>query len=345
VCRDGSPAGYYLRRGSAPNLLIFLNGGGVCYDDFFCSINPANVNETLEAETLIDAVVGQFTALLIPEPQVPPDEGVLSRDPRNPARNYSMVFVPYCTGDVFAGTTPDSPVITSTIMPPQQFVGYTNLGLIYDSLDASLRASQTVLLGGTSGGSFGALLNYDRTARFFANSRVLSLADSGVAFRDPYLEPCLQRTWRTLWGIDKILPADCKGCFNTDGGGLAEGLGGYLFKERYRGKVLGGAVSTAQDQVMKLFLSSGLDNCNRDSATDAVSSAIGLSEYPPDRYPQGLSDFLDNVSGREQVASYLMAGDLHQHVIRPRFFEDNGVGMSIADWLSELLEGRVQHVR
>src|SRR4051812_3755944 len=46
ICRDGSPAGYYIRKGESSNLLIFLNGGGICYDDFFCGINPANVNSS-----------------------------------------------------------------------------------------------------------------------------------------------------------------------------------------------------------------------------------------------------------------------------------------------------------
>lgn len=339
LCRDGSPAGYYLRRGAEPNLLIFLNGGGVCFDDFFCGINPANVGESLPGENLGNAALDSVTGALQPVPQTPPASGLLSQDPRNPVRDFNMVFVPYCTGDVYAGTTPDAPVITSLVMPPQQFVGYTNIGLIYDHLDAALRASERVLLAGSSAGSFGTLLNYQRTAEFFSNSEVLALADSGFAFRDPYLEPCLQKLWRELWSLDAILPRDCKACFNADGGGLAEGLGNYLFKEKYRGKLLGGAVSSTQDQIMKLFLSSGLNDCRSFSGAEAAATFLGASSYPAERYPQGLHDFLEAIPGTGQMASYLIAGDLHQHVFRERFFEDNGLGMSIAEWLGLLLQG------
>jgi hypothetical protein len=345
LCRDGSPAGYYLRRGRQTNLLIFLNGGGVCYDDFFCSINPANVNQSLPGENLFAATLEQLAGTLQPVPQTPPDAGVLSRDARNPVGDWSMMFVPYCTGDVYGGTTPDSPVITSVILPPQQFVGYTNLGLFYESLEPALRHGEKVVLAGSSAGSFGVLLNYDRTQRFFGDSRVVALADSGVAFRDPFLEPCLQKTWRRLWGLDKVLPPDCQGCFNADGGGLAAGLGAYLFDERYPGRLLGGLVSSQQDQIMKLFLSGGLNDCVNISGAEAVAAFIGIESYPADRYPEGIADFIDHVSGREQIASYLLAGQLHQHVFRTRYFDDNALGTSIAQWFAHVLDGEPEHLQ
>jgi hypothetical protein len=344
VCRDGSPAGYYFRPGSDPSLLIFLNGGGVCYDDFFCGINPANVNESLPGETLVGATLDQVSGALLPMRQTPPEDGILSRDARNPMHDFSMMFVPYCTGDVFAGTKRDAPVITSEIMPPQQFVGYTNLGLFYDDLDPGVTGAETVVFAGASAGSFGVLLNYDRTQEFFKESEVLAVADSGFAFRDPYLEPCLQKIWRELWALDAILPADCKGCFNADGGGLAEGLGNYLFKQKYKDRLVGGMVSSEQDQIIKLFFSAGLNGCQSSTSAEAVASFLGLGSYPPERYPEGIADFIDEVSGRDQIASYLIAGDLHQHIFRARYFEDNGLGASIADWLGHLLDGDAEHL-
>jgi hypothetical protein len=51
-CRDGSNAGLYVRYSSmSDDFFIYLEGGGVCLDDFFCGINPANVDETLNAES------------------------------------------------------------------------------------------------------------------------------------------------------------------------------------------------------------------------------------------------------------------------------------------------------
>lgn len=344
ICRDGSPAGYYLRRGDDDKLLIFLNGGGACYDDFFCSINPANVNESSTGDTLTGATLNQLGGLLMPVRQQPPDDGIFARDNRNPVANFSMVFVPYCTGDVHAGTTPNSPVFSSQTLPPQQFVGYTNLGLIYRDLDPALLHPSQVMLAGTSAGSFGTLINFQRTSEFFAQSRVFALADSGLPFRDAYLEPCLQKRWRQLFGLDKVLPKDCKECFHDDGGGLAEGLGNYLFKQRYPGRIFGGLVTSTQDQIMKLLFSAGLEQCQIDTSSEALAIAVGLGSYPKNRYPSGIADVIDNVLVREQSATYLIDSSRHQHIFRARYYEDNGVGMSIADWVAAWLAGDVRHL-
>jgi hypothetical protein len=348
ICRDGSPAGYYLRKGTSKNLVIFLNGGGVCFDDFFCGINPSNVDQSLPGEDLFGATLDQISGALLPVRQTPPDEGILKHDPTNPVTDWSMVFVPYCTGDVYAGTTPDSPVTTSTSLPNQQFVGYTNLGLFYRTLATTLgddvMSSEKVLLSGSSAGGFGTLLNFDRTQEFFKQSKVYAVTDSGFPFRDQFLEPCLQKEWRELWGLDKILPKDCTGCFNADGGGLADGLGTYIFKQKYKGRVLGGGISSTQDQIIKLFFSAGLGNCTTDTATEAVASFLGGSSYPPDRYPAGLQDFADNVAGQDSVGTYFIDSDLHQHLFRARYYEENAVGKTIAAWLGDVLNDQAEHL-
>ncbi|MET0340134.1 MAG: pectin acetylesterase-family hydrolase [Polyangiales bacterium] len=345
VCRDGSPAGYYIRRGTGKDLMIFLNGGGVCYDDFFCGINPANVNSSLPGETLIAAVLDIGANALLPQRQVPPDAGIFRKDPRNPVADWNMVYVPYCTGDVYGGTKRDA-AVPGTTLPPQQFVGYHNVGLFLEHFGPQFKGkAEQVLLTGSSAGGFGALLNFDRTQTYFGEaSEVLTITDSGIPFEDDLLEPCLQKRWRSLWGLDGALPKDCAGCFNADGGGLARGLGDYIFRGKYKGRMLGGGVSTKQDEIIKLFFSSGLRNCSVKAADEAVPAALGLGSYPATRYPAGLKGFVENVAGRESVGSYIMDGTLHQHIFRNRYYEQNGLGLTMADWVRRILEGEPVHV-
>lgn len=343
VCRDGSPAGYYLRKGSSPNLLIFLNGGGVCYDEFFCLSNPANVDQTVAGESLADVTVETFTQNIRPQRQEPPEEGIFQKDPRNPVSDWSMVFIPYCTGDVFAGTLPDAPVVTSPSMPPQQFMGYSNIGLFYRSFGREFLNSAKVVIAGSAAGGFGALLSFERTYKFFYRSQLYIFTDSGFPFDDEFLAPCLQKTWRRLWGIDKILPPDCAECFHADGGGIATGLGRYLI-DKYGNRGLGGGISSLEDEVMKLFFSAGNNNCTADSMTLALNAMSGRSGYPRDRYPAGLRDFFDNIVGRDVLGSYIVDGSTHQHLFRSRFFETNGVGTTLADWVGQILDGNAAHV-
>jgi len=146
------------------------------------------------------------------------------------------------------------------------------------------------------------------------------------------------------WGLDDALPPDCKGCFNPDGGGLTEGLGEYIFREKYAGRMLGGGISSSHDQIIKLFFAVGLNNCTVDPTVEAVQSAVGLSSYPFDRFPAGLNDFIENVAGPDNAGSYILPGDLHQHLFRFRYYQDNGVGRAIAGWLEDVLDGRAVHV-
>jgi len=39
-----------------------------------------------------------------------------------------------------------------------------------------------------------------------------------------------------------------------------------------------------------------------------------------------------------------MPGSLHMHLWRPRFYENNDTSMSIAEWLTRLLDNEAVHV-
>ena len=93
--------------------------------------------------------------------QLPVEEGVFKRDPRNPVGDWNMIFVPYCTGDIHAGVNTD--VEVKDVPGKQQFVGYTNFGLFLKSFGPAFASAKTILLTGSSAGGFGTLLNFDRT--------------------------------------------------------------------------------------------------------------------------------------------------------------------------------------
>jgi hypothetical protein len=322
-CRDGSTAGYFIKEGApSKNLMIFLDGGGgVCFDSFLCGIAPQNVNESVDGETAITLVKKQT-------PQKPPVEGIFKNDTRNPVHDWNMVYVPYCTGDVHAGTKKNGMI--PGVSQPQQFVGYTNFGLFLDDFGSKFQDADKVLLAGASGGSYGALINADRTMPKFPGSTLYVLSDSGVPFDDQYLEPCLQKTWRDLWGLNGAMPVDCPGCFQPDGGGIAKGLSAYLYN-KYKGRLLGGFVSSNQDDVVKAFYTKGLNNC--------ASSPF----YPADRFPNGLHNVRDVLTDKARTSSYFINGINHVHTYRTRFYDTNGLSMSLASWLDKTLQGQSVH--
>jgi hypothetical protein len=155
------------------------------------------------------------------------------------------------------------------------------------------------------------------------------------------MEPCLQKLWRDTFNLNEILPKDCEGCFNADGGGLVAGLGPYLMK-RYPDLTLGGIVDSTDDQAMSMFLCYGLNDCSPDNWLP-----LTLLSYPATRYRDGLADFVNNRVDKKRFGSYLWEGYIHQNFIvtatGDRFYEDNGAGMTIAEWLTKTLQGETVH--
>jgi len=346
--RDGSPAGFYYKfSDTSKNLMIFLMGGGACYEGFSCGCNPVNKDFSLTADMVITGITAVLGADPVPQDPntLPATQGaIFGSDPANPVGDWNMVFVPYVTGDVYGGSRENATV--PNVPGNQQFVGRTNMIKFMSRILPTFLDAKKVLLTGTSAGGIGSMLNASMVIDGWIDhstvgTRGFIVNDSGGVFDDQYLEPCLQQLWRDLWNLDEILPKDCEGCFNADGGGLISGLSDYLMK-RYPDLTLGGMVDSADDQAMSMFLCYGLHDCSPDNWLP-----LTLLEYPLDRYRNGLTDFINNRVDKSRFGSYIYEDLVHQNFIvtvsGDRFYADNGTGMTIAAWLTKILNGETVH--
>jgi hypothetical protein len=186
ICRDGSAAGLAVSPSpSSDRVMIFLQGGGSCYDPTSCSENPA----TFDPSVFSDG----------------PHEGVFDRsNPENPVRDYTQVFIPYCTGDAFLGDQAGNVSGVGT----QQFRGYRDLTLFLDRLVPTFPHASRVFLSGESAGGVGAYGNYLHVARAFHPIPVDLLDDSGP-FLDGAYDPTPLSLLAPLWGLDHTISADC----------------------------------------------------------------------------------------------------------------------------------------
>ena len=264
LSRDGTPAGFYAKFSStgSKNLLIYLAGGGVCADNFFCNMNPPNKDSSLTAENVGSGVFNIFGPTQ--EAQDPTLErwqsGIFKNDPANPAHDWNMIFIPYVTGDIFFGSKPNG-TIPEVEGSTFQFVGKTNMQKFIGRIVPTFKDAQIVVLAGSSAGGIGALLNSTYVFDAFIDqgngARGFLLDDAGPFFDDPYIEVCMQKRYRDLYGLDESFPAECATCKSADGGHIAAGLLSYLF-DKYPDNVLGGLVDSDQDEIMKFFFSEGL---------------------------------------------------------------------------------------
>ncbi|MCA9619604.1 MAG: hypothetical protein KC731_11280 [Myxococcales bacterium] len=305
-CRNGSNTGIGVNLNSGSDkVMIFLQGGGACFNGISCGTNPSSYGEN-------DFGSG-------------PSGGVFDRgNMQNPVADWSFIFVPYCTGDVHAGDNP------GTMVPnvgTQDFVGYSNMTKYLERIVPTFPAATQVLLTGVSAGGFGAAANTDQVRRYFGNIPVTLIDDSGPPFSGEYAAPCLQQQWANLWGLDKTLIADC-GASCPDPSNFLIDYALYL-GDTYPNEPAG-LISSQGDNVIRTFLAFGENNCN-------------AGFYSTQKYAEGLDDLKSQVD-ENVFGTYYIQGTQHTWIGGGSFYNTTVNGVPLTQWFADVLAGNPAHV-
>lgn len=337
ICRDGSPAGFYVRYTKSDKLLWYLEGGGACSSPGFCDFNPANVNEAIagKGESCLGSAFGVTS-----KRQEPGTDGIFNTSNNaNPVKDWNMIYVPYCTGDIHFGAKPNATI--PGVRKPQQFVGYSNMLKFTSRIVPTFKSKvNQVILTGASAGGFGASLNYSMVQDAFGSVPVKVVDDSGPPFNDKYMPVCMQKRWREIWGLNDALPPDCTECRQADGGGLVKMADFFLRKHP---NVAIGIVSSMRDEIIRNFYSMGDDDCARMERSAPIRNYMGgacLSYSGGDNYVMGLENLRGTYEPSGKFAGYVMEGSKHQHIWRERFFEPVSGGRTIAQWLTDFINNK-----
>jgi len=352
VNRDGTAsAGFYYKisKTGNKNLMVYLVGGGACQDTFFCNNNPANKNTSLTADRALAGVQNIFGP--DGEAQDPTlakwQSGIFKDDPTNPVKDWNMVYIPYVTGDVYAGNKPNGTVTDydgkTAVSGTFQFVGRSNMLKFVARIVPTFSDAQVVLLTGSSAGGIGALMSCPIFVDGFIDqakgARVLVVDDAGPVFTDKYLPACLQTKWRQIWNLNDSFPEDCSGCRGNAG----DIVGPYLayLVDKYPDNLLGGLIDSDDDEIMEMFFADGNTNCQPGTA-----APWSLWGYTQANYSAGLKDLINN--NMKRMSSYIWAGREHQNLFQTasgdRFYKDNGLGKTVAAWLTTMLTGKEEHL-
>jgi hypothetical protein len=307
-CADGSPTGLWLSRGSGPELLLVLSGGGACWSADRCPTDVLSQFGKAEWDFL------QLLHLM--------DGSIADRTiPRNPFRTWNIVFVPYCTGDVHAGDATNDYVGVLPTTWRQR--GFANLEAAIDRVKAEVPAPARVVVSGFSAGGFGALVAHDLVHGAWDPGAATSLDavlldDSGPTFIGTAQMPAqLLADWWDAWNLASTLGAACPGC-RSDLSQAWDGL-----HARYPNDRLA-LLSTTQDSTMRGFFA---DPVNATTMDPMVFQA-GL-----DALCTHLSDAA-RFDGR--AACFRVAGAQHTMILDAGSFAAGG-SEPLWDWLTQLV--------
>ncbi|XP_038048060.1 palmitoleoyl-protein carboxylesterase notum1'-like isoform X1 [Patiria miniata] len=166
TCNDGSPAGYYFRQSQgSKKWLIFLEGGWHCFDRDSCHNRWLSSSRLMSSRTWLKTKTG--TGILSPDPE------------ENPIFwKSNVVYVPYCSSDVWSGTA------SASDSDGYAFMGALILNEVFEELlGVGLMDARQIVFAGSSAGGTGVLLNLDRITSMLeeagSTAQVLGLIDSG----------------------------------------------------------------------------------------------------------------------------------------------------------------------
>jgi len=320
-CRDGAQAHLMVHLNSASKkVAIYLEGGGACFNDASCKL------------------------LTIDLPSYVLGGGIFNFGRAdNPIRDWNVFYVPYCTGDVHAGTNPTGN--PGPLTGAQDFTGYSNLQLYLSRILATVPDATDLLLTGSSAGGFGAGLNADLIARNAPASveRFTLLDDSGPPMSSTYIAPCLQTTWRTVWGFDQSFLADCGAACPTPDDYVSDWMH-FLFAKYQAGplasKFMGGLISWSGDAIISTFYGFGADNCTA-AAPVALSSA---------KFEAGLLEFRATAQAQAPAfGTFIADGGSHTFLLMDSsglvpglgliggLYDTQVNGVKLVDWITALL--------
>lgn len=228
VCSDGSQYAFYVEFSeTSDNVVVFFMGGGGCWDYESCvgggARGAANPNGLPDDYANSHA---EIAGLTINVNEIYP---LLNDDPGvSPMADWNKVFVPYCTGDVYAGSITNTYEDPDGVDPDAVFAhqGHANVVKMTEMLNEMFAEVPKMFVSGCSAGGAGAIVNY-----YFLRTgidgveRGYLLDDSGPIF--PSTEPTsrsflLHEEVRDVWDAASLIAkAPQSDLLNSDFGALS----------------------------------------------------------------------------------------------------------------------------
>lgn len=302
---DSDPAfKFWARRGVSNNVVVYFDGGGACWDDVTCSL-PRLARDARDDD-------GFYKGELIPTDDPNTMQGIFDLDnPRNPVRDWSFVFVPYCTGDVHSGSNTAHYTNPDTNEPYSiEHRGADNFRVVLEWMRANFDAPGEILVAGSSAGAYGAATHFGRIREAFPGGRAVMLGDAGQGVTTPDFIERRNGNWRydlpeNVFGRDAQL---------TDDDDIVAMLAAHFPQDRFA------QYTTAHDVTQSAFY--------------ALMGASNACQAWTQKMARDLTTRQERAAN---FRSYLANGQSHTILRSQLFYTEQSGGAPFAEWLGGLL--------
>lgn len=185
ICLSGEPFQVSYRDGPSDEVLLYLQGGGACWDYVTCyQISIANTTSNGPAQSgIIDLT-----------------------NPENPFSDFDIVYVPYCDGSVFIGDR------TVDYGGQRTFHhGLRNLSVAVDVIVNEFSDASRIVVAGSSAGGYGTYAGYGVTRSVLPSTPIIVFNDSGPGVQNKNATQDVQDRLKN-WDFERLIPESCEEC-------------------------------------------------------------------------------------------------------------------------------------
>jgi hypothetical protein len=292
-CSDGSQFSLWVRKANPKKVVFYLEGGGACFSAKTCAPGRDLYKTNISSRDGPATQGGMFDLA----------------DKRNPFADYSIVYVPYCTGDVHIGNTTTKYAPGLTV----RHKGYVNGTAALDRLAATFPDATNVAVMGESAGSIAAPLYAGIVADRLPHARITVLADGSGSYPDvPRLNDII-----AAWGAGNALPDWAKSA--RRGAQQWSFPGFFIHSGRHDPKIVFARHDHAYDEVQEFWYPlAGIPAKDVLSLMEANESQIERAGV--------------------NLLSYTAPGSEHAVLSDEPFYTEQVNGQRFVDWVTRLIE-------
>ncbi len=232
-------------------------------------------------------------------------------NPMNPIADYDVLFIPYCTADIHVGDN------TFTYGENEiNHNGYLNSLAAMDWLYINHTGfPQSLFITGSSAGAYGAIYHAPYIIDGFFGTEAIILGDAGVGIT-PVGWPVLSENWNMFANMADFVLEVAEAEPETFTTNMLYSSSADVYPEARFAQF-----TNATDEVQIMFYQFSGRRLTPQDWIDGMYSSLGEL------------DTLDNFS------SYVAPGDGHTILALPEFYTLEVEGVSMVDWLTQLLNG------
>lgn len=267
---------FWYRQGRGDGLVVFFDGGGLYKAELLPGDNPNTMQGIFDLS-----------------------------NPRNPVRDWSFVFVPYCTGDVHIGSATAHYSDPDTGAPYAiHHRGGANFRAVLRWMNAHVPQPRRLLVTGSSAGAYGAAAHYPAIRETYPDGDAIMLGDAGQGVSAPGSAALRNGAWN-------YQPSAA--IFGGEGDDAIARLAAHFPRDRFA------QYTTSADITQRAYyaLTGGERTCS--GWTDAMVAALAQRQQSPN------------------FRSYLAAGQTHTVLRRRLFYTEHSGGAAFVDWFADLL--------